>query len=137
MAYKLKAFLRVLAHTLLSFIAALSAGFMFYAFIRPIVGKERYSKTPHDPVIVALLLVIVLMGGVVAYRRWTDRCAFFAWVIPALWLCHLTLSRGMEAMRGRWSDPLFFFGIGAAYSVGALLAAMIVRKSTEAPTELT
>lgn len=106
---------------------------MFYAFIRPIVGKERYRQTPHDPVMVMPLLGIVLLGGVVAYRRWADRCALLAWVLPALWLGHLILSRGMEAMQGRWSDPLFFFAIGAAYLVGALLAAIIVRKTLKKP----
>ncbi len=35
MADKLKAFLRVVGHTILSFIAALIAGFTSYAFFRP------------------------------------------------------------------------------------------------------
>jgi hypothetical protein len=108
---------------------------MLEAFVRPIMGKERYSQavTAQTPTMVVLLLVIVALGGVVAYRRWADRCAFFAWILPALWLCHLMLSRGMEAMQGRWSDPLLFFAIGTAYSVGAFLAAVVGRKTLEKP----
>lgn len=134
MAYKLKKFLRVVGHTFLSLLAALSGGFMFMAFIRPIVGRSRYARTPHDPVMFALLLVIVLLGGLVVYRRWSDRCAFFAWVLPALWVCHLMLSRGLAAV-GSWdSDSLFFLAVGAAYSVGALVGAIISRKTFEKPT---
>lgn len=110
-------------------------GSMLEAFVRPIMGKERYSQAvvAQRATVVALLLVIVLLGGLVAYRRWADRCAFFAWILPALWLCDLMLSRGMEAMQGRWSDPLFLFAIGAAYSVGAFLAAIFSRKTFEKP----
>jgi hypothetical protein len=131
MAAKLKAFLRVVAHTFLSFIAAVSGSAMLYAFFQPIVGTERYNQAAaaNKPTMVVLLLVVVFLVGVEAYRRWTDRCAFFAWVLPALWACHLMLSRGLEAMQGRWSDPLFFFAVGAAYSVGALVA-FVARKTT-------
>src|SRR5215472_17621257 len=98
MADKLKTFLRVVAHTLLSFIAVGFGGGMFYAFVQPIVGKERYNRAPHIPMMVVLLLFLVALGGVVAYRRWADHCAFLAWVLPAVWVLHLVLSRTSEAM---------------------------------------
>jgi nitrate reductase gamma subunit len=132
MGYKLRIVLRVVGHTFLSFVAAIFGGSLFQAFIQPLVGKARYSRTPNDPFMLALLLVIVALGGVVAYRRWFDRCSFFAWVFPTIWLCHLMLSRGMEAMQGRWSDPLFYFGIGAAYSLGAFFASIRKLPTTDA-----
>lgn len=49
MADKLKTFLRVVAHTFFAFIAALFGGAMFNAFVRPIVGRERYRQTLHEP----------------------------------------------------------------------------------------
>lgn len=123
----------MVGHTVLSFNAALFGGFMFYGFIRPIVGRERYSKTPHDPIMISLLLVIVLLGGVVAYRRWADSCAFFAWVLPSIWACHILLSRGIDAMQGQWFDRLFFLETALAYSVGALLAATVFRETLKKP----
>jgi hypothetical protein len=135
MADKLKRFFRVVGHTFLAIIAAIFAGTMLEAFVRPMVGKQRYSQAvaAHTPTVVVLLLVIVLLGGVVAYRRWADRCAFLAWILPALWLCHLMLSRGMEAMKGRWSDPGLFFAVGAAYSIGAFFAAIVEGKTLQKP----
>ena len=126
-ADKLKAFLRVVGHTILSFIAALVAGFTFYAFFRPIVGRERYSNVARSPVMFVLLLIVVALWGMALYDRWHDRRAFFAWVLPALWVCHLVLSRGIAALQGTWADTLFFFGIGAAYSLGAAIASWVLR----------
>jgi hypothetical protein len=127
MAEKLKSFLKVLAHTILSFIAALVAGFTFHAFFRPIVGRERYSSLARSPVMVVLLLIIVALWGMALYDKWHDRRAFFAWVLPALWVCHLLLSRGTAALQGTWADTLFFFEIGAAYSLGAVIASWVLR----------
>ena len=81
-ADKLKAFLRVVGHTILSFIAALVAGFTFYAFFRPIVGRERYSNVARSPVMFVLLLIVVALWGMALYDRWHDRRAFFAWALP-------------------------------------------------------
>lgn len=131
MANKAKAFLRVIAHTILSLVAALVAGFTFYGFFRPIVGRERYSQLANTPVMIALLLIIVALWGMVLYHRWHDRCAFLAWVLPALWVCHLMMSRGVAALQGRWSDTLFLFEIGAAYSVGAWAAALVLGRTPQ------
>ena len=130
MAEKLRVVLKVAAHTLLSFIAALMAGAALYSTIRPILGKERYSQLAHahTPLMVVLLLIGVALSGVQVYRRWPDRRAFFAWVFPGIWACHLVASRGIAAMEGKWSDPLLLLGIGFAYSVGALITAILTRE---------
>lgn len=128
MAKKLKAFLRVVAHTILSFIAALVAGFTFYTFFRPIMGRERYSQVAQSPVMIALALIVVALWGMLLYDRWHDSRAFFAWVLPALWLCHQMLSGGIAASQVRWADGLFALEVGAAYSLGACVAAIILRK---------
>ncbi len=133
MADKIKAFLRVIAHTILSFVAALVAGFTFYGFFRPIVGRERYRQLANTPVMIALLLIIVVLWGMVLYHRWHDRYAFLAWVLPALWVCHLMMSQGVAALQGRWSDTLFFFEIGAAYSAGAWAAAIALGRTPQEP----
>jgi peptidoglycan biosynthesis protein MviN/MurJ (putative lipid II flippase) len=132
-ADKLQAFLRVVAHTVFSFIAALLAGGTLYAFLLPILGRERYYRVAQLPVMVVLLLSFVALGGAQVYHRWPDRRAFLAWVLPALWLCHLILSRGMAAMEGKWSDPLFWVGIGVSYSCGALIAAVVANKTLQKP----
>jgi hypothetical protein len=133
MVDKLKAFLMVVAHTVLSFVAALVAGFTFYAFFRPIIGRERYSLIAQSPVMVVLLLIIVALWGLVLYDRWHDHRAFFAWVLPAIWICHLVLSRGLSALQGTWADTLFFLEIGAAYSVGAVVGAIAVGTMSQKP----
>ncbi|MGO8794052.1 MAG: hypothetical protein ACLQLC_04450 [Candidatus Sulfotelmatobacter sp.] len=125
---KRKAFLALIAHTAFSFIAAVAGGATLYAFFRPVLGRERYDQFAQTPAMIVLLLTGAAVGGAEAYRRWPDRRAFFVWVLPAFWVCHLIVSRGMAAMKGRWSDPLFFLGIGAAYSAGALTAAIVIRK---------
>jgi len=134
MTEKLKSFLKVVAHTTLSFLAAFVAGFTFYAFFRPIVGRERYSHAARSPVMVVLLLVVVALWGMALYDKWHDRRAFFAWVLPALWVCHLMLSRGIVALQGTWADTLFFFEIGAAYSVGAVIASWVLRSRSGLPS---
>ena len=133
MADKLKAFLRVVGHTILSFIAALVAGFTFYTFFRPLVGRERYSQAARSPVMVVLLLIIVALWGMMLFERWHDRRAFYAWVLPALWVCHLMLSRGIATLQGKWADTLMFFEIGAAYAVGAYVASIVLRRAGQAP----
>ncbi len=132
MADKLKAFLILVAHTIFSFVAALLAGCALYTSLRPLLGRERYQQLAHTPLIAVLLLTGVALGGARVYLRWPDRRAFFAWVLPSIWVCHLALSRGMAAMEGKWADPLFFFGAGASYSVGAVIAAITIRKSLTA-----
>jgi hypothetical protein len=82
---------------------------------------------------VVLLLAGVALGGVQVYRRWPDRRAFFAWALPAVWVCHLVLSRGMAAMEGQWSDPLLWLGIGSAYSLGAFITAIVTGKISKKP----
>jgi len=77
--------------------------------------------------ILLLLTGVVLVGGVL-YRRWADRRALFAWLLPALWVCHLMLSRDPAKMEGQWPDPLFFLEVGAAYSAGALIAVIVTKK---------
>jgi hypothetical protein len=124
----LKAFLTLVAQTIFSFIVALFAGCALYTSLRPLLGKARYQQLAHTPLIVVLLLTGVALGGVRVYLWWPDRRAFFAWVLPSIWVCHLALSRGMAAMEGKWADPFFFFGVGASYSVGALIATMAFRK---------
>ncbi len=126
MTEKFKAFLKVVGHTILSFVAALMGGFTFYAFFRPIVGRERYGQAAQSPVMVVLLLVVVGLWGLLLYARWHDRSAFFAWVLPALWVCHVILSRGVRSIEGKWADTLFFVEIGAAYSLGAVIASWVL-----------
>ena len=133
MVEKLKAFLLVVAHTIFSFIAALVAGVTLHALFLPILGRERYHQIAHRPLMVVLILSCVGLGGAQVYCRWPDRRAFFAWVLPAFWLCHLILSHGTAAMEGKWSDPLFFLGAGASYSVGAFIAATLTRKTFQKP----
>lgn len=121
-------------HTILSFIGALVAGFTFYAFFRPIVGRDRYGQIAHGPVMFVLLLIIVALWGMMLYDRWRDRRAFFAWVLPALWVCHLMLSQVIATLQGKWPDTLFFFEIGAAYAVGAHVASIVHQRARqEAP----
>ncbi len=45
MTDKLKTFLRVVAHTLLSFIAAIFAGLMLEAFVKILVPRRRELET--------------------------------------------------------------------------------------------
>jgi hypothetical protein len=127
MVDKLKALLALVAHTVFSFIAAFAGGCTLYALLRPILGSDRYRQLTQTPVMVVLLLTSVALGGVEGYRRWPDSRAFFTWVFPAIWVCHLILSHGMAAMTGKLSDPISFLGIGAAYSVGALTAAIVIK----------
>jgi len=134
MASKFKTLLWLVAHTLLAFAASLVAGFTFYALLRPIIGLQRYNElAKSSPVMIALLLIVVALWGLVLYDRWHDRRAFFAWVLPALWICHLILSRGWSALEGTWADRLFFLEIGAAYSAGAAVGAIVLRKTSSNP----
>jgi hypothetical protein len=128
MADKLKAFLTLVAHTFFSFVAMLAGGCALYTSLRPLVGRERYQQLAHTPLIFVLLLTSVAMGGARVYLWWPDRRAFFVWVLPSIWVCHLALSRGIAAMEGKWADSFLFFGVGASYSVEALIAAMAFRK---------
>lgn len=128
MAEKLKAFLTLVAHTSFAFVAALVVGCALYTSLRPLLGRERYHQLAHSPLIAVLLLTGVALGGARVHLWWPDRRAFFAWVLPSIWLCHLALSRGIAAMEGKWADPLLFFGVGVSYSAGALMAAMTIRK---------
>lgn len=125
MAHKFKTFLVVVAHTILSFVAALVAGFTFYTFFRPLMGHERYGVVAKSSIMLVLLLIVVALWGVLLYARWYDHRAFFAWVLPALWTCHLILSRGLAAIHESRGDALFFLEIGAAYSIGSVLAAIV------------
>ena len=133
MTVKLKAFLALLAHTAFSFIAAFTSFCAVYSFFVPILGKARYNQFAKTPMIWVLLLMGVALGGVQVYRRWPDRRAFFAWVFPAIWVCHLVLSRGIEDMEGKWSDPMFFLAIGSAYSVGAFISAIVTGNVIQKP----
>ena len=135
MVAKLNAFLRVVGHTLLSFIAVLVCGFTFYACFRPIVGPERYAQLSQSPIMVGLFLIVVALWGLVLYERWHDNRAFFAWVLPALWTCHLVLSGG-PAAPNKWADSLFLLEVGGAYSVGAAIAAIVLRRAAQgAPSD--
>jgi CDP-diglyceride synthetase len=116
------------AHTILSFVAMLAGGCALYTSLRPLLGRERYQQLAHTPLIVVLLLTGVALRGARVYLWWPDRRAFFAWVLPSIWVCHLALSRGIAAVDGKWADPFFFFGVGASYSVGAWIAAMAIKK---------
>lgn len=134
MADKLEAFFKIVVHTLFSFIAALAAGCALYSFFRPILGREPYHQFAETSVMMVLLLTGVAVGGVQVYLRWPDRRAFFAWVFPALWVCHLMVSRGIGAMEDKWSDhPLFWLGIGSAYSMGAFITAIVTGKIVQKP----
>lgn len=128
MAVKLKAFLILLAHTILSFVVMMAAGCALYTSLRPLLGRQRYQQLAHTPLIVVLLLTGVALGGARVYLWWPHRCAFFAWVLPSIGVCLLALSRGTAAMEGKWADPFFFFGVGASYSVGALIVTMVIKK---------
>jgi hypothetical protein len=128
MADKLKAFLTLVAHTIFSFVAPLAAGCAVYTSLRPLLGRECYQQLAHTPWIAVLLLTGVALGGARVYLWWPDRRAFFAWVLPSIWVCHLALSRGIAAMEGKWADPFFFFGLGASYSIGALIAAIAIKR---------
>jgi hypothetical protein len=132
MAEKLRRFARVVGHSILAFVAAVSAGAVFQATLLPIVGKQRYARVAHDPVMLALMMGYILLTGFLVYRKWGDDCAFFAWIFQALWICHLALSRGFGAMAGKWSDRLFVLGIGTAYSVGAFAASLFGRSNLNA-----
>jgi hypothetical protein len=128
MAGKLKATLMVFAHTALSFLAALVAGFTFYTFWRPVIGHERHNFVARSPVSVILLLIVVALWGLAIYLRWHDHRGFFAWVLPALLTFHFVVSRGLAAVVGTypwWADAFLFLEIGAAYSVGAVLGAVV------------
>jgi hypothetical protein len=131
MAEKLKALAKIVLHTVLSFVATLVAGSAVYSTFRPILGRERYHLFAQSPLMMVLLLTGVALGGMQVYRRWPDRLAFFAWVFPAIWTCHLLLYRGVAEMKGQWSDPLFWLGIGSAYSVGALITAIVTGYRSE------
>jgi hypothetical protein len=128
MAHKLKATLMVFVHTVLSFLAAFVAGFTFYAFWRPVIGHERYYLVARSPGIVILVLIVVAFWGLAIYARWHDHRAFFAWVLPAVFTFHFVLSRGLTAVLGPypwWADAFIFLEIGAAYSAGAVLGAVV------------
>jgi hypothetical protein len=125
---KLKTFFRIVAHTLLSFAAAMASGLALSSSLRPALGKVRYSEFAHTPTMIVLLLTGVAIVGGLIYRRWADWTALFAWLLPVLWVCHLMLSRGAAEMEGQWSDPLFLLEGGAAYSAGAFIAAMVAKK---------
>lgn len=133
MANKLKAFLTLLAHTFFSIVASLTSGCALYVSLRPLVGKGRYQQLAHTPLLVVLLLTGVALGGARVYLWWPDRRAFFAWALPSIWVCYLALSRGIAAMDGKWADPFFFFGVGAAYSLGALIAATAIKRQESLP----
>jgi len=92
------------------------------------------AELPPALTVVLLLTGVAIIGGLI-YRRWADWTALFAWLLPALWVCHLMLSRGAAVMEGQWSDPLFFLEVGAAYSAGAFIAAM-VKMSHKLPARL-
>lgn len=124
----LKPLLRLAGHTVFSFIAALAGSCTLYTLLRPILGPERYHHLAQTPVMMTFLLTSIGVGGFEGYRRWPVRSAFFAWALLALWILHLLLNRGRAAMNGKWSDPFFWFGIGAAYSVGALIGATVITK---------
>jgi hypothetical protein len=128
MLEKLKTFLRIVGHTLISFAAAMTSGLILESSLRPVLGKVRYSQFARTPTMIVLLLTGVALLGGVLYRRWTDWRALFAWLFPALWFCHLVLSREAAEMEGRWSDPLLFLEVGAAYSAGPLISAMVTKK---------
>jgi hypothetical protein len=127
MVDKLKPVLRLAGHTAFSFVAALAGASTLYALLRPLLGRERYQELAQTPLMILLLLASVSIGGAEGYRRWPVRSAFFAWALPAIVVFHLLVNRGWTGMNQKWSDPFFFFGIGAAYSVGALLAAIVIR----------
>jgi hypothetical protein len=131
MAEKLQAFAKIVLHTVLSFVATLVAGGAVYSTFRPILGRARYHQFARSPLIMVLLLTGVALGGMQVYRRWRDHFAFFAWALPGIWVCHLLLYRGMAEMTGQWSDPLFWLGIGSAYSIGALITAIVTGYRSE------
>lgn len=127
MAEKLKAFVKLVVHTVLSFGATVVAGGAVYSTFRPILGRERYHQFAQSPFIWVLILTGVAVGGMRVYRRWPDRIAFFVWAPPAIWACHLLLYRGVAAMEGKWSDHLLWLGIGSAYSAGALIGGIVTQ----------
>jgi len=127
---KLETILRIVGHTLLSFVAALVGGFTFYTFFRSVIGRQQYSLIAKSPAMIVLLLIVVALWGLVLYGKWRDHHAFLAWLLPALWVAHLILSRGFAALQGTWADTLFFFDVGAAYSIGATLSALMLRTTS-------
>src|ERR1700744_5979937 len=131
MGDKAKAVLMMVIHTILSFVAAFFAGLTFNVFFRPVIGRERYRVIAKSPVMVVLLLVVVALWGMILYEKWHDRRAFLAWVLPAMWIVHILLSRGVGAFLENWADNLFFFAVGAAYSVGAIVSAMVIKRQPQ------
>lgn len=131
---KLMAALMIGVHTLLSVIGTLVAGFTFYTFWRPLVGHHRYNEIARSPVMVALLLLVVALWGVVVYGRWHDRRGAFAWVLPALWCCHLFISGGIEALQtGKGDVAIGLLVVAVAYSLGAAVAAVVVGRVVAKP----
>ena len=136
MARKFKATLMVFAHTALAFLAALVAGFTFYTFWRPVIGHEQYNLVARSPVSVILLLVVVALWELAIYSRWHDHRAFFAWVLPALFTFYFVITRGLAAVLGTypwWADAFLFLEIGAAYSAGAVLGAVVTGTMSATP----
>jgi hypothetical protein len=133
-AAKLMTALMVMVHSVLSVIGTLVAGFTFYTFWRPLVGHHRYNEIARSPVMVALLLLVVALWGVVVYGRWHDRRGAFAWVLPALWCCHLFISGGIGALHtGKGDLAICFLMVAAAYSLGAVVAAVVVGRVVANP----
>jgi hypothetical protein len=131
---KLTTALMIVVHSVLSVVGALVAGFTFYTFWRPLVGHHRYNEIARSSAMVLLLLLVVALWGVGVYGRWHDRCAAFAWVLPALWCCHLLIIGGMEAFQtGRGVIATCFLMVAAVYSLGAVVGITASRKTAAEP----
>jgi len=126
--------LKVVAHSVLSVVGALVAAFTFYTFWRPLVGHHRYNEIARSPVLIVLLLVVVALWGMVVNRTWHNHWGMLAWVLPALWCCHLFASRGSDAFQTvRGAIATCFLVVAIVYSVGAVLAEVVSRRAVPKP----
>jgi hypothetical protein len=127
---KLKGCLQILGHTLLALVAAFVAGFSFYSFLRPLIGRNHYRVLSQTPLMILLMLSVIAIWGILLYYRWRDHHAFYAWVLPAIWCLYLLVSRGPAVFRGptRYGDlASLLLEICTAYSAGAVLSAVVIR----------
>jgi hypothetical protein len=132
----LKSCLQVLGHTLLALVAAMVATFSFRSFLRPLMRPLKYRVLTETPLMILLVLTVIAFWGIFLYYRWRDHHAFYAWVPPAIGCVSLLVSRGLAVFREptRAADlASFFLEICIAYSVGAVLSAMVIRTLLRKP----
>lgn len=131
---KLTVALKIAVHGLLSVVGGLVAAFTFYTFWRPLVGHNRYNEIARSPVLIVLVLVVVALWGMVINRLWHNPWGTLAWVLPALWCCHLFVAGGLnmfQTVRGAIATCVLI--VAAVYSLGALVAVVVTRGAATKP----